>query len=150
MPDDEYSRPCFFCKTHQTRRAFAYLPHTSGRALEIGREDGLYGIDDERRWTEPCRGCNNRLEKSFAEYQDIVSAVVETLSAKLYLKRGFLSRNVEGPLYVVFETSGNLQQQSGLSDSRLAADENHRAGNDSAPQNKIELRETRLPPRLGA
>jgi hypothetical protein len=42
-----------------------------------------------------------------------------------------------------------LQQNRGLSNSRLAADEHHRSANDSTAENEIEFRESRFPSRLG-
>jgi len=146
VPDDEYGRAAFLGEAHETRRAFAHLPHVARRAFEIRREHRLDGIDYERRGTDRRRGGEDGLEIGLAEERDVVGVLAQAVGTQLHLEGGFLTRRVQRGMARALEPRGDVQQERGFADPRFAADEDHRARNDASTQHKIELAKAGLPP----
>ncbi len=63
----------------------------------------------------------------------------EPLAARLHLVLGFLARAVEHRPDVARDVGRRLQQQRGLADARLAAEQHHRARHDAAAEHAIQF-----------
>ena len=66
-------------------------------------------------------------------------ADAEPIAARLDLMLGFFARRVEHRADALREVRRRLQQQRGLADARLAAEQHQRSGNDAAAQHAIEF-----------
>src|SRR4029079_9732056 len=74
---------------------------------------------------------------------------METLGAELHLERRFLTRDVQRGVTQLLQPTSDLQQQSGFADAGLAANENHRAGDDATAQYKIAFLDSGFEPDTG-
>ena len=90
------------------------------------------------------------LDISFGQYQQARGSDSQAGRTQLRLPGGLFARQIEHRAlslwrgFALFrQLIGDLQQQRGLSDSRLAADEHHRAGNDATAKDPVELRDSR-------
>ena len=73
------------------------------------------------------------------EQEHLVAGEVQTLSAELYLLGGLLAAEVQYLLPAGGHVLGYLEHQGGLADTRLACQQHHGAGDDSAPQDAVEF-----------
>ncbi len=152
VPDDEDGRAALLREAHQSRRALADLPDVARRPFEIAGVDGLNGVHDEDGGSHRRRRGEDRLEVRLAEEADVAGGVVpQAVGAQLHLQRALLAGRVEGRMSRPLQPAGDLEQQRGFADARLAADEDHRARDDAAAEDEVELVDPRLPAaRLGA
>ena len=149
VSNDEHGDPRFFRKAHQPCRALTHLSDASGCTIEIRSEYRLDRIDDENRRRLGGGSRNDRLEQCLPEEIDIARLIRKPVSSQLHLERRLLSRDVQRSVARCLELRRDLEQESRFADARLSADQDHRAWNDSAAEDKIEFTEPRFPSRLG-
>src|SRR5439155_52961 len=82
------------------------------RALEIGGEDRLNRVDDERRGSGRRRRGENRPEVRLAEELDVARVAPEPVGAKLHVQWMLLTRRVERPVAGRVEAGGNLHRET--------------------------------------
>jgi hypothetical protein len=63
----------------------------------------------------------------------------EPVAAALHLVLGFLARGVEDRAVIAREVRRRLEQQRGLADAGLAAEQHQRPGHDAAAEHAVEL-----------
>ena len=86
------------------------------------------------------------LEPGLAQHVHGARVLVDqALGAEPDLVRGFLAAGVEHRPAGRLEPGRGLEQQRGLADAGLAADEDHRAGHEASAQHEVELREPGAP-----
>ena len=146
VPHDEHRGAALLGEAHQPRGALAHLPHVARRALEVAGEDGLDGIDDHHGRAPVRRGGEDRLEQRLAEQLDVAGTPAEPVGAQLHLQRRFLAGHVQRAHVGRLELRRDLQQDRGLADPRLAADQHHRARHDAAAEHEVELGEAGAQP----
>ena len=127
----------------QMRRDFAHLADAAGGGLKPRGEDRLNRIDDHERGLEPFDLLEDALEARFGEQIQRRAIDREPLAAQLDLVLRLLARAVEDRAYGARDVRRDLQQQRRLSDTRLAAEQHERAGDDAAPEDAIELGDAR-------
>ena len=147
VADEEGRDVLPFRREQQLRRGLAHLADAAGRGLELEREHRLDRIDDDQRRTQPRDLLEDPLETGFREQVERRPLDAQPLPARLDLMFRFLTGAVEHRSDRVREMRRRLQQQRGLADPRLAADQHQRSGHDAAAEHPIELvdpgRETR-------
>jgi len=145
VADDEHRGPTLLGEAHQPRGAFAHLTDVARRSLEIRCEHGLDRIDDEHRGRRRCRGGEHRLEVGLAQQRDVAGVLAESVGAQLDLERTLLARCIERRTIARLEARCHLQEERRLPDAWLAADEDHRARDDAAAEDEVELVDPGLP-----
>ena len=129
-------------------RRLANLTDAARRRLELQREHGLDGVDDDERRLEAGNLLENPLEAGLGEQEERRAAHAEPLTARLDLMFRLLTRAVQhrsdGPRHV----GRGLQQQRRLTDARLASEEHQRSGHDATAQHAIELANPGREPRV--
>ena len=126
--------------------ALAHLADVARGALERVGVDGLDGIDDHDLGADRRRRAEDGLEPGLAEHVDRARVLVhQPLGAEPDLIGRLLAAGVEHGAPAVSEPGRRLQQQGGLADAGLAADEDHRAGHDAAAKHEVEFGEPRAP-----
>jgi len=75
----------------ELRRRLAHLPHAAGRRLELDREDGLNGVDDDECRLEPRDLLQDPLDARFGQQIERRGANAEPVAAALDLVLGLLA-----------------------------------------------------------
>ena len=134
MPDQHDNDAGVLGKILQPGGRFTHLGDTArGRiqVLVIGRLDTVYNSEDR---TDGRDVLQDGLQTGFRDQKQVLGFQAKTLGSHFNLPGALLAGNIQdGPMQVRC-LSGNLQQQGGLSDARIAADENQRAGDKAAAQ----------------
>src|SRR5688572_387264 len=120
-------------------RRFPDLPDAARRRLELGRPHRLHRVHDDERRLEARDFLQDPLDACFGQQIEGRLPHAETVAAALHLMFGFLARRVEHGADVAREVGGRLEQQRGLADAGLAAEQDQRTGNDAAAEHAIEL-----------
>ena len=131
-----------FCPLAANRNCVAASrtwPMLPGRRLELDREDRLDRVDDDERRLEPRDLLEDALDAGFGQQVQRRGADAEAIAAALDLVLGLLARRVEHRADFAREVRGRLQQQRGLADAGLAAEQHQRPGHDAAAEHAIEL-----------
>ena len=123
----------------QLRGRLAHLADAAGGGLEAEREHGLDRVDDDERGTEARDLLEDALEARLGE--DVEGRLLdpEPLAARLDLMLGFLARAVEHRPDGARKVRRGLQEERGLADARLAADQDERSRHDTAAEHAIEF-----------
>ena len=90
----------------------------------------------------------NAFQRGFAEDEEIGRSDTEPFGAHFYLALGFLAGDVETGEPFLADRGDGLEQQRRFADARIAADEDHRAGHQTAAEDAVELADARLHPAL--
>ena len=114
-----------------------------GRRLELQRKHRLDRVDDHERRLDARDLLENALEARFGEQIQRRVADGQPLAARLDLMFRFLARAVQDGPDRAGHVRGRLQQQRGLADAGLAAEEHERSGDDAAAEDAIELVDAR-------
>ncbi len=148
VPHEERGHVLSFRLEQQLGRGLADLAHAPRRRLELEREDRLNRIDDDERRLEADDLVEDVLETRFGEQIEGRVADREALTARLDLVLGFLpgavQHGTDGPGHV----RGGLEQQRGLADPGLAAEQHERSRHDAAAEHAVELVDAGRQPRV--
>jgi hypothetical protein len=101
---------------------------------------------------EPLAGLERRendLDIGFAGELDVGAAEPEALRPEADLGHGLLAGDIDDTLAGIGECRSGLQQQRGLADARVAADQNRRAHDEPAAGHSVEFTEPRNDARRG-
>ena len=123
----------------ELRGRFAHLADAAGRRLELQREHRLDRVDDHQRRLDAADFLEDALDAGLGKQVERRVADAEAIAARLDLVLGFFARGIEHRADRLREVRGRLQQQRGLADAGLAAEQDQRAGNDAAAEHAIEL-----------
>ena len=137
---DEHQRSArFLGPAHQFLRAGPHLRHRAGRGLETVGPERLDRIDDDeagirflqRRQDAPQVRLRRELHRRAGD--------LEALRPLLDLRGGFLAGDIDGFDAVAGKAGGGLQEQGGLADARIAADQRGRGRHNAAAEHAVEL-----------
>ena len=146
MADEQRRHVLAFGGKQQLRRRLAHLADAAGRRLEFQREHRLDRIDDHQSGPDARDLLENPLEARFSEQKQRRIAHAKPLAARLDLVLRFLAGAVQHRSDRPRHVGGSLQQQRGLADPGLAAQQDQRAGHDAAAEDAIELVDARRKP----
>lgn len=113
------------------------------RALHVGLEDGLDGVDDEEFRLEILHMRLDRLEIRLADDEERVGQGLQAVGAHAHLARALLARHIEDFPALARDIGADAQRQARLADARIADDQDHRARDDAAAQDAVELARAR-------
>ncbi|MDT4838658.1 hypothetical protein FQZ97_724200 [compost metagenome] len=138
VADQEDRRAALLGEAHQQRRALAHLGHAAGGRLQLLGEDGLDGVDHHHLGLlHPCGG-DDGLDAGLGHDLQLVFRQAQAAGAHGHLLLGFLAGDIERG-----EARGNvaegLQEDGGLADARIAADQHHRAIHQAAAEDAVQL-----------
>ena len=139
VTDEERGDPEPLGEHHEAGAALAYLRDAPRRGLELGQEDGLDRIHDERAGLHVVELGLDRGEVGLRPEEQAVCGDPEPLRAHLDLCRRLLRRHVQDGRGHVRERPRRLQEQRAFADARIPAHEDERAADDAAAQNAVEL-----------
>jgi len=146
MADEQHRRSGLLGEPHQPRRAFPHLTHVARRALELVRVRGLDRVDEHHAGLERARVVHDRFQPCLAQRVHRAGVDREPLGAQPDLVGRFFARDVQCGNPGALEARGALQQQGGLANAGLAADEDDRSRNDAPAEDVVELVEAGPPP----
>ncbi|OQA40623.1 MAG: hypothetical protein BWY52_02823 [Chloroflexi bacterium ADurb.Bin325] len=139
VADEEEREAARLGKAQQVRRAVAHLGDAARAGSDGVGVDALHGIHHD----QPRRGVldlgRDGLEVRLGQHEDIALDDAQPLRAQLDLRGGFLAGDVEDRALAAAQRMAQLDQQGGLADAGVAADEHHRAGHDAAAQHAAQL-----------
>ena len=148
MADDKYGNSAPLREPHQLTGHFLHLADASGRRRELVRVDGLDRVDRDRGWLQRLDSFEDLFQGGFG--QDIEERAVDpqTFPSHLDLPGRLLPRHIEDSLTVRGQPGQRLEQEGGLPDAGIAADQHHRTRDHPPAQNPIELAAPGLKPVL--
>ncbi len=138
VADDEDGGARGLGESHELRGALPKLRNSARRRRDVGRLHRLNRIHDQQRSLAVTGEPANRLEVGLGNncqagrgHSQPVRPQADLLYRLLTagVQHGSGSRNM----------CGNLQQQSGFADARVASQEGHRARHEPAPEDPIQL-----------
>src|SRR5882762_2368794 len=145
VSDEQHGGSGFLGEAHQTGGTLAHLADVAGGAFEFFRVGRLDRVEQHDAGPQRRRVVHDRLEPRLAQHVNVAGVLAQAVGAETELFGGFLAGDVEGPDAGALEARRDLHQQRGLPDPRLTADQGHRARDDAAPEDEVELLETGLP-----
>ena len=139
MADDEGGDAVRLGDAQEVDGALAHLRDATRRTLHIRLEDGLDGVDDEQLRLDVLDMRLDRLEIRLADDEQIVSKRLQAVGAHADLPRALLARHVEDLLALPRDVGADAQRQARLADARVTDNQDHRARDDAAAQDAVEL-----------
>ncbi len=121
---------------HQPRRTAANLDDAAGRGAQLGIGHALDAVDDHERGLHLIDGRHDVGHHRLAQQPQLGVQRAEAFGAQAYLGRALLGAHVEGALAPRGE---QLQEQRGLADAGLAAEQGDRTGHDAVTEHTVEL-----------
>ena len=153
VPDQDDGDRALLGEPGELRRAFAHLRHASGRRFQRFGVHGLDRIDDDHLGLSRPYRADDRFELDLREKLDRCIDQSEPLRAHRDLFGRFFAGDVQGAPRRA-DRGHCLQQQRRLSDPGIAAEQDHRAGDQATAENAVEFleagRRARLRARLDA
>ena len=148
MADEQHRRAGAFREADQRLRGRAHLGYRAGRGFHRVRPHGLNGIDDdEPRRLAVSEGCQDVFDRGLGCDLDGGVRKAQALRAKPDLRGCLLAGNVDGALVLPCDRCGDLDEQGGLADARIAADQQYRAPDKAAAGDAVELSNAASEPR---
>ena len=126
MTDDEGGDAVRLGDAQEVDGALAHLRDAARRALHVGLEDGLDGVDDEEFRLEILHMRLDRLKVRLADDEERVGKRLQAVGAHADLARALLARHIEDFLTLARDVGADAQCQARLADTRIAADQDHR------------------------
>ena len=123
----------------QIGRGLPHLADAAGRRLHLERKDRLNRIDDEQRRLHAIDLLDQPLDARLGQQVERRAADAEALAAQLDLVLRFFARAVEDGADIRRDVRRGLEQQRGLADAGLAAEQHERSWHDAAAEHTIEL-----------
>ena len=123
----------------QLRRAFAHLRHRAGRGGELVGVERLDRVDHAEGRALGLERGEDLLELDLGQHAHLRAVEAEPARAQRHLGTAFFAGDVEHVHPRADSASTRLQQQGGLADARVAADQHHAAGDDAAAEHAVEF-----------
>ena len=139
MADDKHRYAASFGEAHQLTGYFLDLADAAGRRADLVSVDGLDRIDHDRGRPEFLNGFENLFERSFGQNVQRRSLHAEPFPTHFNLLRRLFAGNVQDAFALRDQAREGLQQEGRLANARIAANQNHRAGNHAAAENPVEF-----------
>lgn len=115
------------------------LRHAARRPLDLGRGDGLHGVEDEQRGLDGVQMAENRGQVGLGGQVQMVVDRPDPVGAQPHLARGLLGGDVKRAVLVARGLGGDVQQQRRLADAGLARDEHHGTRHEAAAEHPVQL-----------
>jgi hypothetical protein len=141
VTDQEHAGAGLLGEAHELGRRLAHLADRTRRSGEQFGPDGLDRIDDQQVGPARRGFAENAFDRGFCERFEAIECDAEPLAARSDLGQAFLAGHVE-PAHALPERAEHLQQQGRFTDAGIAADQHHRAGDESAAEHTIEFGDT--------
>ena len=136
VADEEQRAVAAFGEARELRRALAHLRHRAGRGLQRFRPERLDGIDHRDAGPRRLQRPEHALELRLGRDANTCGVEPQAPRAQRHLLHRFLTGHIENRLR---ERAQGLQQQRGLADARIAAEQRHLPRHQSAAQRAVEL-----------
>ena len=151
VADEDHRDPVSLGHLHETECTLAHLAHTAGGPFQLVGGDSLNRVDDQRDRTRLAGKLDDAADIRLCNDRDSIGgdALEQTqpgspqphLSGRL-LAGGIQDLAAPFPAAAIRahrQTGRGLQQQSGLADARLAAEQHRRSGHHSPTQDSVYL-----------
>jgi hypothetical protein len=121
------------------RGDLAHLAHGAGRAVQRGAVERLDRVDHAGGGPLGAQGGEHGVEVGLRQDRHVESACAQALGAQADLGGGLLARDVERRLPRRREMAEGHVRERGLADARRAAEQDERAGDETAAEHPVEL-----------
>ena len=138
VADEEDRRAALLGKAHQQRRALADLGHAARCRLQLLGEDGLDRVDDHDLGLLGAGGGDDRLYAGLGHHLEPVLRQVQATGAHGDLLLRFLAGDIQRR-EALSDGAERLQEDRGLADARVAADQHHRAVHQATAEHAVQL-----------
>ncbi|KPY35505.1 Uncharacterized protein ALO65_05550 [Pseudomonas syringae pv. papulans] len=138
VTDQEDRRAALLGVTHQQGSAFANLRHAAGGRLQLFGENRLDRIDHHHLGLLDLGGGNDGLDAGFGHYPQLVLRQSQTTGTHGDLLLGFLTGDVQRG-HALGNVAQRLQEDRGLADAGVTADQHHRTINQTAAEHPVQL-----------
>ena len=139
VPDEVQHVPVPLGVIDQPRGRFAHLADAARRRRQLRHEDHLDGIHDDHLRPHALDLLKDRLDARLREQQQLRRRDPQPLGADLRLQERLLRGHVEHLQPGRRDAVGRLEQQRGLPDPRIAADQHRRSEHRAAAEDAVEL-----------
>ena len=146
VPDQEGGDALALGEQHQARPAFADLADAARRGLEAGQVDGLDGVHDQDARAQRLHVAQDDVEVVLGHEVEARGRDPEPLGPELDLSGRLLARDIEHRAGALRQRASRLQEQGGLADPRIAADQDERVLDQASSQHPIQLADPRRDP----
>ncbi len=143
VPDQEGGDALSLREQHQARPAFADLADAARRGLEAGQVDGLDGVHHQDARAQRLHVAQDDLEVVLGHEVEARGRDPEPLGPELDLSGRLLARDVEHRAGALRQRASRLQEQGGLADPRIAADQDQRVLDQASSQHPVQLADPR-------
>ena len=123
---------------HQLGGALAQLRDRAWRGIQGVGVEGLYRVDHHQAGPVLGQLGQDLLHRGLGQHRQVQIRQPQALGAQVDLGQRFLTGDVQRA-HARLHAGQDLQQQGGLADAGVAADQDDRAGNDAAAQYPVHL-----------
>ena len=145
VPDDDDRDVEALRGAQEQVRAFPDLGDGAGGRGQLRERHGLDGVDDDDVRFLRVHLFGDDFDVGLAEHQQVLGRDAQAVGAKLDLVGAFLTGGVENGLLLP-QRLADLQKDGGLADAGVAGQQDHRALDDAASEDAVELREPGMVP----
>jgi len=139
VADEEQGEPIRLGEAQQVGGAITHLCDAARAGRDGVRVDALHGIHDDHARCAVLDMRGDGFQVRLGQHENVARGDSQPLGAQLDLRGGFLAGDVEdGPL-AAGERVAHLDEQGGLADTGIAADEHDGTGHDAAAQHAAQL-----------
>ena len=142
VADEDGCDPAPLRHAEQARRRLPHLRHRAGRRSELARVERLHRVDHADVGQLLLERRADGVELRLGEDRHVVGAA-EPLRAEAHLGHRFLAGDEKRPPAAAGDGAERGEQQRGLADARLAAEQHERGGHEAASEDAVELRHAR-------
>ena len=121
-------------------RALAHLRDRARRRADAIGVDGLDRVDQHQSGLELTPGGGEALDAGRGQEPQVAGHAAQSVGTQTNLRRALLTAHVEDGSALLLEVSGELEREGRLANARLAAEQDHRARDQTAAQHPVELR----------
>ena len=143
VPHEHHRHAVGLGELHEPQRGLPHLSDAPRRPVELVRRHGLDGVDDQEARPLGPRQLDDALHAGLGDDPDPLPGRTrrepEPRRPEPDLRRGLLAGGVEHARGDLGDARGDLEQERGLADPRLAAQQHDGAGHQPAAQHPVEL-----------
>ena len=129
MPHENERGTSGLGQSSQSSRTFPNLRNAARSRFQIRAVERLNGVDDNKLRFGGGNLSLNALKLNFAHEPHAAGVQPNALRTQSNLRCGFFARHVKGRFAKTHHARKDLQQQRGLADAGVAADQTHATGN---------------------
>ena len=139
MADQDHGGATGFGQAGQVGGAFTHLGHRARGAGELVRIHGLNRVNHRHLWRLGLQGGDDFFQLGFGQHVHLAVVQAQTPRPQSHLRARLFTSDIQGVLAAALQTIQGLQQQGGLANARVAANQHHTALHHAAAQDAVQF-----------